>query len=249
MGETADGQELPRILFTRPNLFELRQGGNLKLANLLVDGELAPDSVGNSMLRTTSYPIQSNMRVELDGVTVRDLAVNKSFNVLTMGKSAFANSISVRNSNFVNISGMILSAASETEDFGQYNVEYLDITDSNFASIGGPIADVYRGGRDESTFGPNVAIRNNNLYEVGLAATNTGGGSIHLHGVQIADIANNNVASSAPFRVVHTVGTPSTKIQNNLFADTPDLVLEELIFEGPHRASLEGNEFAPGDAE
>ena len=248
-GKSAEGQELPRILFARPTLFELRQGGNLQLKNLVFDGALTPDSVGNSMIRTTSFPIQSNMRIELDGVTVRDLMVNKSFNVLTLGKSAFANSISIRNSDFSNITGSIVSAAAETEDFGQYNVEYLKILDSNFAGIGGPIANIYRGGRDESTFGPYVNILRNNLSDVGLAATNGTGGSMHLHGVQVAEIAENNVASSAPLRVVHTVGTPSTTISDNQFADTPDMLLEELNYDGPHRASLSGNVFAGGECE
>lgn len=248
-GEAVEGEELPRILFARPTLFELRQGGNLQLKNLIVDGALTPDSVGNSMIRTTGFPIQSNMRIELDGITVRDLMVNKSFNVVTMGKSTFANSIVIRNSNFSNITGSIVSAAAETEDYGQYNVEYLDILDSNFAGVGGPIANIYRGGRDESTFGPYVKILRNNLADVGLAATNGTGGSIHLHGVQVAEIAQNNVAGSAPFRVVHTVGTPSTTISDNRFADTPDLMLEELNFEGPHRASLSGNVFAEGECQ
>ncbi|MBO6696930.1 MAG: polysaccharide lyase 6 family protein [Henriciella sp.] len=246
MGKAVEGQGKPRILFARPTLFELRQGGNLRLSNLVIDGALTPDSVGNSVIKTTSFPIQSNMRVELDGVTVQDLTVNKSFNVLTIGKSAFANRVSIRRSNFANITGAIVSAAAETEDFGQYNVEYLDIEDSNFVSVGGPVAAVYRGGRDESTFGPNVIIQDNNLYDVGLASTNTEAGSIYLHGVQVAQISNNNVASSAPFRVVHTVGTPRTTISNNRFLETAALELEELVFEGAHRASLEGNEFAPG---
>ncbi len=248
-GKSVDGQELPRILFARPTLFELRQGANLQLSNLIIDGALTPDSVGNSMIRTTSFPIQSNMRIELDGVTVQDLMVNKSFNVLTMGKSAFANSIVIRNSNFSNITGSIVSAAAETEDYGQYNVEYLDIVDSNFANIGGPIAQIYRGGRDESTFGPYVKILRNNFADAGLAATNGTGGSIHLHGVQVAEIAQNNVARSAPFRVVHTVGTPSTTISENQFADTPEMLLEELNFDGPHRALLSGNVFDEGERE
>ena len=248
-GKSIEGQKLPRILFSRPTLFELRQGGNLQLKNLVFDGALTPDSVGNSMIRTTSFPIQSNMRIELEGVTVQDLAVNKSFNVLTMGKSAFANSIIVRNSNFSNITGSIVSAAAETEDFGQYNVEYLDILDSNFEGIGGPIANIYRGGRDESTFGPYVNILRNNLTDVGLAATNGTGGSIHLHGVQVAEIGENNLASSAPLRVVHTVGTPSTTIRGNQFTETPDMLLEELNYDGPHRATLSGNVFAGGESE
>lgn len=248
-GSFDEGGEQPRILFTRPSLIELREGGNLELANLTIDGVLAPDSVGNSVVRTTTFPIQSNMRVQMDGVNVLNLTVNKSFNVLTLGKSALADRISIRNSNFYEITGAVVSAAAETEDFGQYNVEYLDITDSNFAQIGGPIADIYRGGRDESTFGPFVTIADNNLASVGLATTNGSGASINLHGVQTADVKRNLVAGSAPFRVVHTVGTPKTSLIENQFVDTNDFVLEELNFEGEHRAQLSGNVFKTGEAE
>lgn len=242
------GSDASTILFARPSLFELREGGELMLEELAIDGTLAPDSVGNSVIRTSIFPIQSNMRIALEGVTVRNLAVNKSFNVLTLGKNTLADSVSIRRSSFSDITGTIVSAAAETEDYGQYNVEYLDITENAFARIGGPIANIYRGGRDESTFGPNVTIARNALDDVGLAATNGTGGSINLHGVQIAAIEQNAVGASAPFRVVHTVGTPMTWISDNTFVATDDLVLEELIFDGEHRAELFGNFFDHGDA-
>ncbi len=246
-GSAAEGAEPPAIFFTRPYLFELRDGGNLQLANLTIDGALAPDSVGNSMIRTTTYPIKSNLTVEMDRVTVQNLEVNKSFNVLTLGKSALADRVSITNSNFINVTGAVVSAAAETEDFGQYNVEYLDITGSNFASIGGPVIDVYRGGRDESTFGPFVNFSGNSMANVGLAATNGSGASLNLHGVQIAEVAGNQVAGSAPFRVVHTVGTPVTALTGNQFAETPGFMLEELNYEGEHRAAQSGNVFSGGE--
>ncbi|WP_298308100.1 polysaccharide lyase 6 family protein [uncultured Erythrobacter sp.] len=241
-----DGAEATTLLFTRPSLFELREGGELKLEGLAIDGALTPDSVGNSVIRTGIFPIQSNMRVEMDGVAVRGLTVNKSFNVLTLGKNTLADRVSIRRSSFADISGTIVSAAAETEDYGQYNVEYLDISESAFARIGGPIANIYRGGRDESTFGPNVTIARNALDDVGNAPTNGTSGSLHLHGVQIANVAENAVAGSLPFRVVHTVGTPKTRISNNLFKGTGPLILEELIFEGEHRATLTDNQFDAG---
>lgn len=229
------------IQFTRPSLIELREGGNLQLANVVIDGALAPDSVGNSVIRTTSYPIQSNMEIEFDGVVVRNLRVNKSFNVLTLGKSALADRVTIRNSAFADITGTIVSAAAETEDFGQYNVEYLTIKDSAFADIGGAIADVYRGGTDESTFGPFVTISGNALSNVGLSASNGSAGAIRLHGVQVAEISRNSFANSAPLRIVHTVGTPKTKVVDNSFAGTPAPVYEELVFDGPPRVEQSGN--------
>lgn len=244
----SEADERPVITFGRPSLFELREGGNLKLENVVIDGALAPDSVGNSVIRTTTFPIKSNFSVEMHGVEVRGLVVNKSFNVLTLGKSTLADRVVIRNSAFADITGTIVSAKAETEDYGQYNVEYLDMSENAFARIGGPIADIYRGGRDESTFGPDVTIANNAILDVGLAPTNSSGASVNLHGVQIAAIKQNAVRSSAPLRVVHTVGTPKTQILNNAFADTPEMVLDELVFEGEHRSDRTGNIFEDAPA-
>lgn len=240
-GAPAQKGEGATLLFSRPSLIELREGANLQLANLAIDGQMAPDSVGNSMIRTTTFPIQSNMLIEIDGVSVRNLSINKSFNVLTLGKSALADRVVIRNSSFADISGTVIAAASETEDFGQYNVEYLDIVESSFSNIGGPIASVYRGGTDESTFGPFVTISGNALANVGKASTNGSGAAMHLHGVQTAVISGNAVAGSAPLRIVHTVGTPVTSIIGNSFSDTPAPVFEELVFEGEPRVHPEGN--------
>jgi poly(beta-D-mannuronate) lyase len=240
------GAESTKLLFTRPSLFELREGGELRLEDLTIDGELAPDSVGNSVIRTGIFPILSNMRIEMEGVAVRGLTVNKSFSVLTLGKNTLADHVSIKGSSFQDITGTIVSASAETDDYGQYNVEYLTISGNAFANIGGPIANIYRGGRDESTFGPNVTIAGNALYKVGHAATNGTGASINLHGVQIATVDSNAVSASAPFRVVHTVGTPKTRITGNKFAETSELILDELIFEGEHRSVREGNQFHAG---
>jgi poly(beta-D-mannuronate) lyase len=227
------------IRFTRPSLFELRDGGNLQLAGVTIDGALAPDSVGNAVIRTTAFPLQRNLEIELAGITVRGLTVNKAFNVLTLGKGALADRVSIKNSAFSKISGAVVSAESETEDFGKYNVEYLDIVDSNFVDIGGPIASVYRGGTDESTFGPFVNVTGNALDGVGKIAA----ASLLLHGVQTARIERNVVAKSAPVRVVHTVGTPDTLIAGNTFSGTPGPVTEELNFKGEPRAVLRDNLF------
>lgn len=237
------GSDKTTIFFTRPSLVELREGGNLRIQDLAIDGERAPDSVGNSMIRTGVFPIQSNLRVELDRIAVRNLNVNRSFNVLTLGKSTLADRVALTRSSFADITGTVVSAAAETEDYGQYNTEYLDIEENIFANIGGPIADIYRGGRDESTFGPNVTIARNAVSNVGLATSNGTGGSIHLHGVQIAEIRNNAFTASAPLKVVHTVGTPKTAIIENVFAQTGAPILEELNYDGEHRARLIDNAF------
>ena len=231
------------IRFTRPSLVELREGGNLQLVDLTIDGALAPDSVGNSVIRTTPFPLKSNMTVELAGVTVGNLTVNKAFNVLTLGKGALAQRVAIRDSAFSDISGTIVAADAETDDLGRYNVEYLDMVDSTFARVGGALANIYRGGTDESTFGPHVTIAGNTLTDVGNRFIGAAPASILLHGVQTARIVNNTFARSAPLRIRHTVGTPSTSVTDNTFAQTPRPVFEELSHKGEPRVELRGNRF------
>ncbi|SIN82360.1 poly(beta-D-mannuronate) lyase [Parasphingorhabdus marina DSM 22363] len=231
------------ISFARPSLVEIRQGGSLRLSSLTIDGGMAPDSVGNAVIRTTIFPIQSNFLIDLDGVNVTNLDVNRSFHVISLGKSSFADRVSIKNSNFLNISGSILQAAAETEDYGQYNAEYIEISGSSFQDIGGEIFNVYRGGRDESTFGPHFSLTGSNFLNVGLSKNNITGASMVLHGVQHADISGNNFLDAAPIKIVHTVGRPQTRISGNKSANMPEPILEELNFEGAHRAILSGNQF------
>lgn len=241
-GPEADGAAAV-IRFTRPALIELRDGGNLRLANVTIDGSLAPDAVGNSVIRTSAFPLKANMLVELAEVDVRDLTVNKSFNVVTLGKGALADRVSIRDSTFARISGTVVAAESETDDFGRYSVEYLDVRASSFTDVGGGLASVYRGGTDESTFGPAVTISGNKLANLGKAPAHGPPASLMLHGVQTATIDRNVVTTSAPFRVVHTVGTPRTVVTDNTFTATPRPIVEELHYRGEPRAELEGNVF------
>lgn len=232
-----------KISFARPSLFEMKQGGSLRLSNLVIDGELAPDSVGNAVIRTTIYPIQSNFLIELDSVSVANLDVNKSFHFIALGKSSFADRVSIKNSNFINISGSVLQAGSETEDYGQYNVEYVEISGSSFRDIGGAVFNIYRGGRDESTFGPHFSLTGSTFKNVGRDGNNVTGSSMVLHGVQHSDISNNVFLDAAPIKIVHTVGRPDTRVSGNIAKNMPPPFLEELNYEGAHRAVLVGNKF------
>ncbi len=230
-----------KITFARPSLFEIRERGSLSLSNVLIDGALAPDSVGNAVIRTTSYPIQSNFVIALDRVNVANLDVNKSFHVIALGKSSFADRISIKNSNFLNISGSIIQAAAETEDYGQYNAEYVSISESNFQDIGGEAFNIYRGGRDESTFGPHFSLSESNFLNVGKGGNNASGAAMVLHGVQHSDIQKSNFADSAAIKIVHTVGRPQTRVAGNGFSATPAPIVEELIWAGEPRVQMSDN--------
>jgi poly(beta-D-mannuronate) lyase len=132
----------------------------------------------------------------------------------------FASRIEIRNSSFKNISGHVVALDREVDDLGIYNGEYITIADSSFSEIAGSVATIYRGGTDESTFGPHFLLQNSTLTNVGKGKRNKTHASIFLHGVQVASIHNNVFTDSEPVRVTHTVGDPVTKISGNTFNAT-----------------------------
>lgn len=230
------------LTFSRPSLFQLGEGGRLRLSGLVIDGSNAPDSAGNAVISTDSAPIRGNLQIEMDAVQVRDLTINRDFDVIHFGPASLADSVKITRSEFEDISGAVVSGVSERDDQGRYNVDYLTIEDSVFRNVTGALAEIYRGGTDESTFGPHVLIARSTLENVGLGA----GSSVHLHGVQEAAIEGNVLIASAPMRITHTVGVPSTRIDNNIFDHTPAPQLTELNFAGDPRAAMNGNEFRQG---
>ena len=83
------------------------------------------------------------------------------------------------------------------------------------------MVDFYRGGTDESTFGPHFELTNSTLTNVGSGKRNKTSASIHLHGVQVTDISGNTFRDSKPFLINHTVGEPKTNIVDNTFINSP----------------------------
>ncbi|MBT8074378.1 MAG: DUF4957 domain-containing protein [Xanthomonadales bacterium] len=213
--------EKPTLEYERTTLFEILEGGALKLEGLIISGKSAPDVAGNSLVRTSRYSMLDAYDLVVKNCEIMDLDVNHSFNFLTVAKGTFAEHIEIHDSSFSNITGAILPLDRETDDLGLYNAEYVVVTNSTFSKIGKAMLTIYRGGTDESTFGPHVDISDTSLVSVGKNKRNKTGASVHLHGIQVVDIKNNEFEESKPIRVVQTVGEPVTSISNNHFVATP----------------------------
>jgi len=225
----------------RTLLAELQDGASLRLESLTIDGNRAPDSAGNVLVRNSRTPTLQNYRLELLNVTVKDLNVNHSAHVFDAGYRSMANHITISNSSFSNITGDILRLDKEQDDLGIYNVEYLTIENSEFKNVQGALAKVYRGGTDESTFGPHLYMRGNTLFDVGNGKRNKHAAAIHLLGVQDADIINNTFEQSQRIIIDHTVGEPQTLIQGNRFIQTALPLVTETFAKGPSTAILIDN--------
>ena len=231
------------IVFDRSSLFEIQDGGSLLLQGLVLSGERAPDSAGNALIRTQYMSMLRNYELVIRDSTIRALDINHSFDVLKVAKSTLANRISIENSRFENITGSILRLSAEIEDLGVYNADYVDITGSTFSHVGGALIEVYRGGNDESTFGPHISLTDSLLEDVGLGSRNKREASVFLHGAQVTEVAGNRFENSAPIKIEHTIGEPRTKIDNNTFSGVTPVEVLELNSAFENTATLTNNRY------
>lgn len=208
------------IAFSRSTLFEIERGGSLKLQDLRVTGDAAPDQSGNAVVRTRPGSGAANFDLVLQDVRIGGLQVNRGFDVIAFGKDTLAESVILRRVSAEDITGTVLSATAETDDRGTYNAEQVLIEDSRFSRVGGPAVDLYRGGTDESTFGPELRMTGSRFDRVG------GGDvpSLRLRGVQRAELSGNRFEHSGGVRFARTVGAPVLLASGNHFVDTPDIV-------------------------
>ena len=230
------------ILFNlRPVMFEIADGGSLKLQGLVIDGKDAVDSAGNVLIRTTKLPTLQNYTLIVDQVKVRHLNVNHSYHVFDAGYRSLADLISITNSEFVDVTGDILKLNKELDDLGIYNAEYVVMNNNRFTNVQGAIATIYRGGTDESTFGPHLEFSQNTVLNSGTGKRNKVGATLLLHGTQVNLITGNSFGSSAPVVLEHTVGEPRTTITNNQFEQTPKPVIKQLFPLSGAVLSMSGN--------
>ena len=182
-----------------------------------------------------------NYRVQVLNSLIKDLDINHSFHFFDSGSRAFADSILIKDNVFSNITGDIFRLNKEQDDLGIYNAEYLTVTGNTFDKVQGAIVKLYRGGKDESTFGPHLYFTENNVLNSSQGKRNKTLSSLMLHGAQVAQINQNSFANSLPIKVEHTVGEPITEVINNEFSKTAMPNIVELHAPMPHTATVQNN--------
>ncbi len=210
----------PIIRSEKSSFFVIENAGALELENLKIDGTDSPDIAGNNVISTSRYSMNRNYSLRVTNSTVTNLNVNHSFDFLKVYMSTFADRIEISNSTMNNITGSILSLNKETDDLGIYNAENVVLIGNTFTDVQGSIADIYRGGTDESTFGPIVEVTSNRFVRTGLGRRNKSKASLKFHGVQRLNIADSYWEDSAPLELFLTNGEPITRIDGVVMQDT-----------------------------
>lgn len=229
------------ITFQRSALFQISDGGSLTLDGLTITGASSPDSAGNTLIRSQKWGMVDNYRFVMKNSIVEELNTNHSFHFFDSGNGAFADYIELSHNRFRNITGDLLRLNKEKEDLGIYNVEYVTLHNNQFENVQGALVNLYRGGTDESTFGPHLSMKNNKLKNIGKGKRNKAQASLYLHGVQVTQIENNTFNHGARVVIEHTVGEPKTVVKNNTFNKTLAPSIKELYAKGSHTAVLLDN--------
>ncbi len=213
--KSASPEETPELNSEKNHFFTLENNGSLKLQGILISGKKSPDMAGNGIIATTRYSMNRNYKLIVEDCRIEALDVNNAFDFLKVSQYTFADSILLRNCRFSNITGNILELNKETEDLGIYNAEHVNIENCLFNNIQGTVLNLYRGGTDESTFGPNLLIDHCVFNESGKGKRNKSAKIISLHGVQLARITNSLFNNCADIHLFLTNGEPINRITNN----------------------------------
>lgn len=242
-----NGKDSALVRYERTALFEIQAGGALEISGLTITGESSPDNAGNAVIRTQRNSMLENYQVLISDVKVVDLNINHTFNFINVSKSTMADRIEIKDSDFSNITGYILKLDAETDDYGIYNSEYVDIQGSSFTNVEGALVAYYRGGTDESTFGPHFLLTDSKLDNVGAGRRNKYKTPIYLHGVQVSTINDNQISNSPAIRFMHTVGEPVSRVFDNTFVNTAAPTVVEMNSDEENTAKIYDNSYSTSE--
>lgn len=174
------------------NMVTIADGGELHLEGIAFSGELEDGKALAKAGVSTAADMIRPYNLWIDDCEFRDFGEGGFFAVKGT-QATFAGRVEIRNSIFRNLSGDAINYAAEREDKGRYNADDMVIENCSFYRILGLPINIYRGGSDESTAGPYVAIRNCNFED---CCNKERGSVMRLVGPQVLDITGCNFSES-----------------------------------------------------
>ncbi|WP_245999534.1 chondroitinase-B domain-containing protein [Paraflavitalea soli] len=169
-----------------PSFIIIEKGGSLKIENIQFNSAYKSYGDVQAAISTTTGPMNGSYALKVKGCTFYNFN-ESSYSCIKGAKSTYADSVTIEDCVFRNNAGSAIDYSAEKEDKGIYNVERLVIRNSAFANTLGGAVNVYRGGNDESTTGPEVIIDHCTFSGVENRAQ---GCVLKLWGVQRAAITN-----------------------------------------------------------
>jgi poly(beta-D-mannuronate) lyase len=184
-----DKNNRAELSFTSENMaFEMNPKGHLIIEDIILIGNKTQDAFAT---------LDNNMSKAYN-LFLKNVEINNFKSVLEVSKGSFADTVSISNSIIKNCSkGVQLNK--ETNDGGDYNAEFVFVTNSKFENINETVLDYYRGGYDESTIGGNLVFKNNTV--TGSGKDSKDNLLIKNRGIVHVDFANNTFSNN-PVKVI-----------------------------------------------
>ncbi|MGM5470624.1 chondroitinase-B domain-containing protein [Flavobacteriaceae bacterium LMO-SS05] len=144
------------VFSSEKTAFEMHPKGHLILKDVVLTG---------NKFQNTFTTLDKNMSKAYN-LFIVNVEIKDFKSVLEVSKGSFTDTISVTNSVIKNCErGIMLNK--ETNDGGDYNAEFVTISNTTFDNIQEAVLDYYRGGYDESTIGGNLSLKNNTITNSG----------------------------------------------------------------------------------
>jgi poly(beta-D-mannuronate) lyase len=184
---TGDNKTLINISSAKMlSAFLVEDKGNLSIENLKITG---PGIKATHFISNDTSGNVNHFNITIQNSTISDLHRNNDCrDLLYIHKYMLADSIVIRNNSFINNYCNFFIMADEKEDKGYYNAERIVITQNTFNKQQGSLLNIYRGGNDESTLGPNLTFSNNDIRYCNAPDSQP---LIRLTGVQVTRFISN----------------------------------------------------------
>lgn len=206
-----DKNNKAELVFTSENTaFEMNPKGSLIIEDMILKGNKTQDAFAT---------LDKNM-AKAYNLWVKNSEISNFKSVLSVSKGSFADTVSVSNSIIKNCDkGIQLNK--ETNDGGDYNAEFVFVTNSTFENINETVLDYYRGGYDESTIGGNLVFKNNTV-------TNSGKDSkeyilIKNRGIVNVDFSNNTFSNNPVKTIAVLWGEKGQKPVDNTIQNSGEI--------------------------
>lgn len=194
--------------------FLMNPGGSLKIENIDLGGSKNRDAFG-----TLKENMSSAYNLWVVNSEIKDFK-----NLLEVSQRSFADTISIANSTIKDLQAGI-NLAEETDDKGEYNAEFVYITNSEFENIEKEVLNYYRGGYDESTIGGNLVFTGNTIKNSGISESTDI--LLRTRGIVNVELSNNTFQDNPVEFIAILWGAKGQSPKDNNMENSGEIKVEE----------------------
>lgn len=168
------------------NMITIADGGRLTVEGISFDGSLIPGMAQAASAISTDQTMAGSYDLKVKRCQFSNFGESGCSAIRGL-KATFADSVVISDCHFADMAGTGIDYGWERDDKGRYNVGHLMVSNCRFDRFLGLPVNVYRGGNDESTDGPEVSISNCTFND---CCNRERGSVLRLIGPQVLSIAD-----------------------------------------------------------